>query len=151
MKDRGAVMSELEYIEIYKDERFAIEAFKEFRMRKGIVCKKCGYTHHYWLESKRQFQCKACKFRTTLRSGTVLEGSKLPITYFFIAIHLLIKYGNELTTEKFQEVAEHKHFDAMWDFLRRVKDYVKQNENTLIMLDFLEVVNYYHLKELRSK
>ncbi len=139
-----------EYIEIYKDEKFATEAFKEFRLRKGVICKKCEGNQHYWLEAKHQFQCKSCKFRTTLRSGTVLEGSKLPLTYFFIAIHLLIKYGNELTTEKFQEVAEHKHFDSIWDFLRRMREYVKQNERNGIMIDFLEVVNYCYAKQLQD-
>lgn len=139
-----------EYIEIYKDEKFAVEAFKEYRLRKGIICKKCNSTEHYWLESKLQFQCKACKFRTTLRSGTVLEGSKLPISYFFIAQHLLFKYGNELTTEKFQEIVEHKYFDSVWDFLRRMRDYVKQHDRELMIIEFLEIINECYAKQLQT-
>lgn len=139
-----------EYIEIYKDERFAIEAFKELRLRKGVVCKKCKSTEHYWLESKSQFQCKSCKFRTTLRSGTVLEGSKLPITYFFIAQHLLFKYGNELTTEKFQEIVEHKYFDSIWDFLRKMREYVKTHEREALIIELLEIINDCYAKHLQT-
>src|ERR1700719_3664625 len=92
-----------ELIEVYKIEGLAIEVFKEYRVKKGIVCKKCGSHHHYWLASKFQFQCKSCRFRTTLRSGTVLEGSKLPYSYFFIAVHLLLKNDNILSIEDFQK------------------------------------------------
>lgn len=134
-------MLSTELIELYKDEEVAIEAFKTYRLKQGIRCKKCGYTHHYWLAPKQQFQCKKCRFRTTLRSGTVLEGSKLPVSYFFTAIHLLIKHGHSLTVEEFQRQTGHKYYEPLWDFLRKVKEHLKANEQNAILIDFLEVVN----------
>lgn len=141
-------MSKVENLEVYKNEELASEAFKEYRIKKGIVCKKCGSTEHYWLDSKSQFQCKICRFRTTLRSGTIIEGSKLPISYFFIALHLILKYGNDLTTEKFQEAIEHKYYDSIWDFLRKMKEFVKNNDRNTIMIDFIEVINSHYVKQL---
>ncbi|EQD26554.1 IS1595 transposase [mine drainage metagenome] len=35
------------------------------------------------------YQCRACRHQTTLTSGTVFEGSKLPLTTWFLAMHLL--------------------------------------------------------------
>jgi hypothetical protein len=32
---------------VYRNEEIAIEAFKEYRIRKGIVCKKCSCQKHY--------------------------------------------------------------------------------------------------------
>jgi hypothetical protein len=124
----------------YKNESLAVEAFKEYRLKKGVVCKKCGCTHQYWLAPKQQFQCKDCRFRTTLRSGTVLEGSKLPVSYFFIAVHLLIKHGNQVSIEEFQKQTEHKYYEPLWDFLRRIKKYLNENEQGTVVIDFLEVV-----------
>ncbi|MBO9702424.1 MAG: transposase [Sporocytophaga sp.] len=131
----------VEYLNVYKDEGFAIEAFKKFRLKKGVVCKKCGSTHHYWLKSKQQFQCKDCKFRTTIRSGTVLEGSKLPISYFFITLHLLLKKGNTLTVDELQVNTNHKYYEPLWDFLRKVKEYIRKNEQDPILITYLEVLN----------
>lgn len=125
----------------YKNESFAIEAFKEYRLRKGIICKKCGGLEHYWLKPKNQFQCKTCKFRTTLRSGTVLEGSKLPVSYFFITLHLLIKKGNSVTITELQESTEHKYYEPLWTFLRKIKEYVKENDQQEILIHFVEVMN----------
>ena len=130
-----------EHISIYKNEEMAVEAFKDYRIRRGIVCKKCGGSHHYWLSSKHQFQCKSCKFRTTLQSGTLLEGSKLPISYFFIALHLLIKNNNAVSIEEFQQKTGHKYSEPLYDFLKKIKLYLNTNDRNSILIDFFEVAN----------
>lgn len=131
-------------LEQSEKEKIAIEAFKEYRIMKGIECKKCGCQTHYWLNSKHQFQCKRCKFRTTLRSGTILEGSKLPVYYFFIAINLLVKNGNNATVEELQKDTSHKYYDPLWDFLKRIKDYVRnEKDQKLILLKYIDVLNNY--------
>jgi len=121
----------------YLNEQLAVEAFKEYRYKKGIECKRCGGTHHYWLSAKLQFQCKDCRFRTTLRSGTVLEGSKLPVSYFFIAAQMLSKNDNKITIEEFQRETKHRYYQPLWDFIRRVKNYIVQEERNTVLIDFI--------------
>ncbi len=123
--------------EAYINEQLAVEAFKEYRYQKGIVCKKCAGTHHYWLASKQQFQCKDCRFRTTLRSGTVLEGSKLPVSYFFIAVQMLKKNDNKITIEEFQRETRHRYYQPLWDFIRKVKNYIVQEERNTVLIDLI--------------
>ena len=130
-----------EHISIYKNEEMAVEAFKDYRIRRGIVCKKCGGVRHYWLSSKHQFQCKSCKFRTTLQSGTLLEGSKLPISYFFIALHLLITNNNTVSIEEFQQKTGHKYSEPLYDFLKKIKLYLSTDDRSSILSDFFEVAN----------
>lgn len=128
-----------EIISVYKNEKIAEEAFKEYRLRHGIECKKCGSEQHYWLPSKKQFQCKNCRFRTTLQSGTLLEGSKLPISYFFITLHLLIKSGNNLSAEELQLHTGHKYSDPLFDLIRKVRLYLKSNDQHAVLIDFVEI------------
>lgn len=63
--------------------------FRLQREHEGVICKKCKCEHHYWLKSKKQWQCKQCKFRTTLRSGTVMEHSKLDFHIWYSAMALI--------------------------------------------------------------
>ena len=127
-------------IHLYQDEEFAMEVFKTYRFRKGIVCKRCNCNEHYWLKSKNQFKCKSCKFRTTLRSGTVLEGSKLPVSYFLIALHLLSEKGDNVSPEELQRVTNHKYFDPVWMFLRKIKAFVKEDDQKVCIKNFTEVI-----------
>ncbi|MCH2226105.1 MAG: transposase, partial [Crocinitomicaceae bacterium] len=62
---------------------------KTAREEAGIVCKKCDCTKHYWLKGKEQWQCSSCNFRTTLRSGTLFEASKLKLKTWFEALYLM--------------------------------------------------------------
>ena len=125
---------------VYKNEELSIEAFKEYRLNKGVVCKKCGSQHHYWLMSKQQFQCVDCRFRTTLRSGTVLQGSKLPYSYFFIAVNLLSKQGNRLTLDEFQKHTGHKYYEPLWEFLNKLKINLDEQERSLILSSYSDIL-----------
>jgi Zn finger protein HypA/HybF involved in hydrogenase expression len=62
-----------EYYQEYKDETSCKLKFKVIRDQQGVICKKCGGKEHYWHENIWEYECKKCKFRTTLRSGTVME------------------------------------------------------------------------------
>ena len=73
----------------YNDEEACKNKLKALSEQEGIFCKKCGCKQHTWLKAKEQWQCKECQFRTTLTSGTVMESSKLPLTFWFAAIHFL--------------------------------------------------------------
>ena len=137
----GTIMQNGNLIDFYKNEQIATAAFKELRLRKGITCKKCGSTQHYWLAPKQQFQCKQCRFRTTLQSGTVLEGSKLPISYFFIAVYLIMKKGNAFTIQEFQDETGHKYYEPLYDFVRKIKTYLHENDQNRILIDFVEILN----------
>lgn len=123
---------------IYQNEPLVNEAFKRYRLANGVACKKCGTKEHYWLAAKEQFQCKKCKFRTTLRSGSVMENSKLPIHYLFIACHLLLKTNNRLTAEQLQYFTGHKYFEPLWSLLRKIKDEMPQHQQSLLLLHFIE-------------
>lgn len=140
-----------ELITSYKNEALAEEAFKGFRLRKGVVCKKCGCRQHYWLASKKQFQCKKCRFRTTLQSGTVLQGSKLPLSYFFIGLHMLMQQDKRISVDEFQKETGHKYFDPLWDFVHKLKDYVNDTGVETLEEDFKEVVDLYFLRSANSK
>lgn len=111
--------------ELFENETFAVEVLKNHRMNEGIECKKCGCHKHYWLAPKQQFQCSSCRFRTTLRSGTLLEGSKLPIRYLFIAIYLLSRDGHKLTPEQLQEATGHRYYVPIGHYLRKLKNYLR--------------------------
>ncbi|HEX8547171.1 MAG TPA: hypothetical protein VF691_09435 [Cytophagaceae bacterium] len=82
-----------------------------------------------------------------MRSGTILEGSKLPISYFFITLHLLIEKGNGLTIEFLQEQTCHKYYEPLYDFLKKIRTYLKAHEEEYTFITFLEVVNEYFLNK----
>ena len=74
-------MKIFEFNKYFPDEAACRRKFKEMRDKEGVTCQHCGSHDVVWLESKQQYQCKHCRHRTTLRSGTVMHGSKLSFRY----------------------------------------------------------------------
>jgi hypothetical protein len=100
----------LNFNDIYPDEESCKLKFKKIRDKQSVVCSHCGGKEHYWKGDKWQYECKKYGFRTTLRSGTVMHGSKLPFRYWFIAMHLLTSTKKSFSAKEVQRQLSHKRY-----------------------------------------
>ena len=114
-------MNLLNFNEIYPNEESCKLKFKEIRDKQGVVCSHCGCKEHYWKGDKWQYECKKCSFRTTLRSGTVMHGSKLPFRYWFIAMHLLTSTKKSFSAKEIQRQLSHKRYEPIWGMLHKLR------------------------------
>ena len=73
----------------FGDENTCKSNFKSQRDKQGVVCKKCGGIHHYWKKDKWSYECKSCKFRTSLKSGTIMQHSNLSFLIWYRAMFLM--------------------------------------------------------------
>ena len=55
----------------------------------GFRCPECGSRRHCRIRSRKLWQCHACHRRTSLVAGTIFAATKLPLTVWFLALHLL--------------------------------------------------------------
>jgi transposase-like protein len=111
----------INFIESFPDETSCKQRFKEIRDNEGVICRKCGNKDHYWLGTIWQYQCKTCKTRTTLRSGTVMQASKLPFKYWFLAIHLLTGTKKTFSALELQRQLGHKYYEPVWFMLQKLR------------------------------
>ena len=65
-------MKLFEFERHFPDEESCRNRFRDLRLKQGVVCPKCGCTHHYWKSDKGMFQCKECGHRQSLRYGIPL-------------------------------------------------------------------------------
>ena len=114
-------MNLIKFIENFPDEASCKLKFKEMRDQEGVVCRKCQGTEHYWLSTIEQYQCKACKTRTTLRSGTVMQSSNLPFRHWFIAIHLMTSTKKGFSALELQKQIGHKFYEPIWYMVQKLR------------------------------
>lgn len=113
--------------------------FKEYRDKAGITCKQCGGKEHYWKQDKWQYECKSCRFRTTLRSGTVMQSSKLPFQYWFIAMHLLTSTKKSFSALEVQRQLGHKRYEPIWAMLHKLRSVMGQRDDSYKLADEIEL------------
>lgn len=114
-------MNFTEFIKHYSDEESCIKLFKEYRLKQGVTCKKCGSTEHFWNKRHTAFDCKKCRYRTTLRSGTVMESSKLPFQYWAYAIYLMTMTKKGMSAKELQRQLGHKRYEPIWAMMHKIR------------------------------
>lgn len=78
-------------IEEYGTEDKCIEALAELRWPDGVTCPKCESENIGKIKTRKLFQCNDCECQFSVRVGTVLQDSKLPLWKWFLAAFMLIE------------------------------------------------------------
>lgn len=94
-----AGLSMAEFMERYGSSEERCEAaLIAARWPSGFACPKCrgGQRSSFRREGRLYFQCSACRHQCSVISGTILEATKLPLTRWFLAMHLLTQSKNNV-------------------------------------------------------
>jgi transposase-like protein len=84
--------------EVFTDENKARDFLESKLWPNGRVCPHCESTETYTLTGKEGskhpvpagvYKCKKCRKKFTVRLGTIFEESKVPISKWLLAIHLM--------------------------------------------------------------
>jgi len=122
-------MNIFNFTQQFPDEKACRLRFKELRDKLVIKCDKCNCTEHYWHENKLCYECKHCHHRKSLRSGTVMQNSKLPFRYWFAAIHLLTCTKKSFSIEEIRRQLGHKRYQPIWEMVNKLGDVVGKRDN----------------------
>lgn len=83
---------------LFVDETKAREFLESKRWAKGRPCPHCQHPETYALQAKEGskspvrpgvYKCKKCRQQFTVRIGTIFEESKIPLSKWLMAIHLM--------------------------------------------------------------
>lgn len=87
------------FLERYGTEEKCHAALVASRWPAGFACPECGSTRHCTFERKglHYWQCTACRVQTTATCGTIFQATKLPLTVWFLAMHLLTQAKNNVS------------------------------------------------------
>ena len=113
----------------YPDEDACRQKFKEQRDQTGVVCHRCNCKEHFWLENKLSYECKHYHSRQSLRSGTVMQYSKLPFRYWFIVMHLATLTKNAFSSAELRRQIEHKRYQPVWEMANKLCDIMGQRDS----------------------
>ena len=90
-------------IEEYGTEEKCIEALAELRWPNGIECPKCQAKNIGTIETRNLFQCNDCDYQFSVRVGTVMQDSKLPLWKWFLAAYMMIQSRKSVSAKVMTE------------------------------------------------
>jgi len=94
----------IEFQKHFPDEAACAAYLREARWPDGFVCPACGAVRGWELATKAwTHECAACHRQTSVTAGTVLHGSKLPLTVWFWAAYLMATHSNGISALQVQK------------------------------------------------
>jgi transposase-like protein len=100
----AAARSLAQFQKAFSDEASCAAFMFKRRWPDGFVCPACGKGRFAALRSRpRLFECLDCGRQTSVTSGTALHRSKLPLTTWFCAAHLMTTHSNGMSALQLQD------------------------------------------------
>lgn len=131
-------MNIIEFAETFQDENTCREHFRKLREAQGVVCKKCKCVKHYWLKAKWQWQCSNCGFRTGLRSGSMMESSKLPIRKWYLAMAFMSYSKKGISACEMQRQLGHSRYESIWSMMHRLRQAMGKRDDLYTLTGMIE-------------
>lgn len=131
-------MTIIKFIEQFPDESSCRLHFKGVREQQGLKCKKCGCSKHYWLQAKWQWQCSECRFRTTLRSGSMMENAKLPFRTWYLAMAFMSYSKKGISATELQRQIGHKRYEPIWAMMHKIRQAMGNRDAIYRLSDMIE-------------
>jgi len=122
-------MNLFEFLERFPGENDCLNYFIETRQKAGVSCRKCGSNKHVWSAEFDRFECVKCGNRIGVKSGTLMENSKLPVKYWFIAIQLLTSSSDNFSIAELQEKISGAEQNEVLKILEILKAHLDKLEN----------------------
>ena len=116
-------LSMLEFFDLYGTRHQCEEALRRLRWAEGFVCPSCGRSAYseFRRHTRLYFQCCACRHQCSLIAGTIFESSKLPLTIWFLAMHLMKQAKNNVSALELK-----RHLGVSWPTAWMMKHKIMQ-------------------------
>jgi transposase-like protein len=132
-------MNLMEFNQRFPDELSAMMAVKQIREKHGVICRKCAHDKHFWQQTIESFQCKQCGARQRLRSGTMMEQSKLSYRMWLMAIHLVTATKKSFSSLELQRQLGHSRYEPVWYMLHKIRSVMGKRDATFKLAGYIEL------------
>jgi len=113
--------------------------FKGERDKIGVICKRCSHQEHYWIKSQWSYECKQCRSRTSLRSGTIMQSSNLSFLIWYKTMFLLTATKKGFSSKEIQRQLGLKRYEPVWAMVHKLRKAMGKREDKYTLEGMIEM------------
>lgn len=123
----------------FGDEQSCRLHFKEQRDKIGVLCHRCGHDQHYWIKSVWSYECKSCRSRTSLRSGTIMQSSNLSFLVWYRAMFLMSTTKKGFSAKEMQRQLGLKRYEPVWAMVHKLRKAMGNRDSRYTLEGMIEM------------
>lgn len=139
-----AGLSMTEFLDRYGSEDKCAAALEKARWPNGFRCPECNDERHsrFVRDGRTYWQCHRCRTQTTVICGTIFQATKLPLTRWFLAMHLLTQAKNNVSA---LELKRHLgvSYKTAWLIKHKLLEVMAEREERRVLEGRVEIDDAY--------
>jgi len=139
----------IELFKNYGTENQCAEALFKWRWPAGFRCPQCGSGRHSVVKTRKLYQCTDCHHQTSLISGTIFEQTKLPLTLWFLAIHLISQAKTGLSALGLKRQTG-VSYNTAWSMKHKIMQVMKERDDSKPLSGIIQLDDVYWGGERRG-
>ena len=137
-------LSMTQFLERYGSDDRCEAALIASRWPEGFACPACDSRPNssFRREGRLYFQCSACRHQCSVISGSIFEATKLPLTRWFLAMHLLTQSKNNVAA---LELMRHLGvcYKTAWLVKHKLMEVMREREDSRVLDGRVEIDDAY--------
>ena len=133
----------------YGTEDQCEQALFKWRWPNGFICAECGCTHYCTLKTRKLYQCNGCHHQTSLTSGTIFEQTKLPLTIWFLAMHLITQAKTGISALALMRQLG-VSYNTAWSMKQKIMQVMKERDDSKPLGGIIQLGDVYWGGERRG-
>jgi len=117
-----------EFQQMFPDEQAAVDYFAGWRWPDGFTCPCCSSFRHIRLKTRALWECLDCRHQTSVRAGTVMHKSKVPLRIWLYALWSVGRRKAGISALQFQKEVGFGSYRTAWTLLHKVRRVLNEND-----------------------
>ena len=111
----------IEFQKEFPDDEACVKHIVVQRWPDGFVCPQCGHSEAWYLSNRHLYDCKICRFQTSVTAGTIFHGTRTPLVkWYWMIFHMAMdKVG--VSIAEMQRLLDIKQYRTAWLMAHKIR------------------------------
>jgi len=110
----------IEFEQRFGSEESCREYLYKMRWPDGFICPRCSH-QECWKMKGDIYRCSRCKYRLSVKAGTIFQDSRIPLRLWFRAIWQVVSQKNGISALGLQRILGLKSYRTTWLMMHKLR------------------------------
>jgi len=111
----------IEFQKEFPDNEACAKHIAEQRWPNGFICPQCGHREAWYLSKRYLFDCKICRFQTSVIAGTIFHRTRTPLVKWYWMIYHMAMDKVGVSIAEMQRLLDIKQYRTAWLMAHKIR------------------------------
>jgi transposase-like protein len=129
----------LEFQKEFSTEEACEQHLRQMRWPDGFHCPKCGNREAWFIRTRKIFDCKGCRAKISLTTGTIFHKTRVPLAKWYWLIYHMAMDKVGVSISEMQRVLEIKDYKTAWLMAHKVRKAMADRDSGYSLAGLVEM------------